>query len=187
MTLPSLPILGTVFGLSELCLSLARRSKSDFTSKDRNTLGLIWTVVLASVVIGSLLSFVLPAWPLPLRGQLYVAGFFLFALGLVLRWFSIVYLGRFFTVNVAIAADHKLIESGPFRWMRHPSYTGMLLIVLGIGLCAGNFTSLLIIVVPSVCVCFWRIRIEEEALMSAFGEQYRAYMKRTKRLVPLIY
>ena len=136
---------------------------------------------------GSLLSFTLQKWAQPLRGEAYLLGCCFFVMGLALRWFSIVYLGRFFTVNVSIAADHRLIDTGPFRWIRHPSYTGMLMVVLGIGLCSLNFTSLLIIVVPSICVCLWRIRIEEEALMSAFGEQYRNYVQRTKRLLPFIY
>ncbi len=187
MTLPSLYILGPVWGLSELCLNLLKHSKSNAISKDRNSIRLIWMVILASGGIAVFLSFHLRAWALPWRSQFYIAGFCLFASGLILRWYSIIYLGRYFTVNVAIAADHQLIESGPYRFIRHPSYTGGLAMLLGFSLCIGNLASLLVMVVPCVGVYLWRIHVEEEALVQAFGGRYRDYMKRTKRLIPFVF
>ena len=65
-----------------------------------------------------------------------------FVVGIAIRWYAIVYLGRFFTVNVAIAADHRLIDSGPYRFVRHPSYIGALMAFLGLGLTLGNWVSL---------------------------------------------
>jgi protein-S-isoprenylcysteine O-methyltransferase len=108
-------------------------------------------------------------------------------LGLALRWYSIIHLGRFFTVNVAIANDHRLIDSGPYHFVRHPSYAGNLLAVAGFSLSFQNWASILLIFVPCCAVILWRIHIEEEALLGALGEQYRGYMRRTKRLIPLIY
>jgi protein-S-isoprenylcysteine O-methyltransferase len=187
VNLPQPYILGLVVCASELCLTLTRRSRPDAASRDRKSLALIWLVNLASIGLGVLLAFTLPAWALPWSDRLYVLGFCLFVPGLVLRWFSIIYLGRSFTANVAIAADHQLIDSGPYRLIRHPSYTGALLILLGFGLCVGNLASLLVIFVPIFIVCLWRMRIEEQALIEAFGERYRLYMQRTKRLVPFVY
>jgi len=63
-------------------------------------------------------------------------------LGLAVRWRAIIYLGRFFTINVAVAADQHLVDSGPYHFIRHPCYAGSLLIILGLGLCMGNFASL---------------------------------------------
>ncbi len=108
-------------------------------------------------------------------------------LGLVVRWYAIIYLGRFFTTNVAIARDHRLIDSGPYRFIRHPSYTGDLLITLGFALIFTNWASLLIIFAPCCAAMLWRIHVEETVLLSALGDNYQNYMQRTKRLVPLIY
>ncbi|MSU69531.1 MAG: isoprenylcysteine carboxylmethyltransferase family protein [Opitutaceae bacterium] len=95
--------------------------------------------------------------------------------------------GRFFTVNVAIASDHQLVESGPYRYLRHPTYTGALLAFLGLGLCMGNLVSLGFIVIPIFLAFRRRMRVEEEALLGAFGDKYRTYMQRTRRLLPFVY
>lgn len=107
--------------------------------------------------------------------------------GLLLRWWSIIHLGRFFTVDVVIAADHRVVDSGPYRLIRHPSYTGVLLIIAGVALCFGNFASALVLIVPNLALLMQRMRIEEAALSQGLGEPYRTYMSRTKRLIPGIY
>ena len=114
-------------------------------------------------------------------------GLGLFVLGTALRWYSIIYLGRFFTTNVAIASDHRVIDTGPYRFVRHPSYAGGMLALLGVCLTFQNWASALIIFIPCFAVNHWRIFIEEKALADALGEPYRSYMKRTKRLVPFVY
>lgn len=187
MMLPSPYVLGPVWGGSEFTLSLFKRSKIGAVSKDRNTLSIIWIVNLAAVVASIWLAYHTPGWWLPGQQQLYVAGFVLYVLGMVLRWYSIIHLGRFFTVNVAIAADHKLIQTGPYRWLRHPSYTGGLTTLVGFSLCIGNLASILALVIPCTAVSLWRIHVEEAALTQAFGKDYEDYRRRTKRLVPLIY
>ncbi len=80
-----------------------------------------------------------------------------------------------------------MIDSGPYRFIRHPSYTGDLLITLGFALIFTNWASLLIIFVPCCAAMLWRIHVEETVLLGALGEQYQNYRQRTKRLVPLIY
>ncbi len=111
----------------------------------------------------------------------------LLLLGLLLRWWSIIHLGRFFTVDVVIAADHRVVDSGPYRLIRHPSYTGALLIIAGVALCFGNFVSALVLSIPNVALLMQRVRIEETALSQGLGEPYRAYISRTKRLIPGVY
>jgi protein-S-isoprenylcysteine O-methyltransferase len=98
-----------------------------------------------------------------------------------------VHLGRFFTVNVAIATNHRLIDTGPYRFVRHPSYTGALMAFLGLALCLANWASLVVMVVPVFLVFLWRMHVEEGALLQALGNQYRNYMNRTKRLIPAVY
>jgi len=185
--MPSLSVLGPVWGVSELCVALMMRSRSDATSKDRGSVFLIWVVCLLGIGLAIVAAYRLPALMLPERKLFYMVGLCSFALGLLLRCYSIIYLGRFFTPNVAIAADHRLIDSGPYRFIRHPTYTGFLMILFGLGLSFGNLASLLIAFVPTLVCLLWRIRIEEKALAERFGERYRAYMQRTKRLIPLIY
>jgi protein-S-isoprenylcysteine O-methyltransferase len=121
-----------------------------------------------------------------LRG-FYLFGFLLFLGGLILRWYSIGYLGRYFTIDVSISAEHKLIDSGPYRCIRHPTYTGALLAFLGLGFCFGNWLSILFLTVPIIAAFLWRIWIQERALTDALGENYRAYVERTKRLIPFVY
>lgn len=116
-----------------------------------------------------------------------VVGLALMVSGLLLRWWAVAHLGRFFTVNVAVAGDHRVVDTGPYRLIRHPSYTGLLLTCLGVGLCFGNFASLLVIVVPIIALALKRMRVEEAALATALGENYRTYMSHTKRLIPGVY
>ncbi len=187
MTLHPPEILGLIWGGSELCLALARRSKSNAVSKDGHSMGMIWVVRLLAIALGIIASFRLSAYAMPWPKQFFQVGCALFVLGLILRWYAIIYLGRFFTTNVAIAKDHSLIDSGPYRFIRHPSYTGDLLITLGFALIFTNWASLLIIFVPCCAAMLWRIRVEESVLLAALGEHYQNYMQRTKRLVPLIY
>ena len=187
MNLLSPSVIGPAWGLSELGLALVKRAKAGSALQDRSSLGRIWAVNLAAITLGIILAFHFPAGRLPqwvcspqLGGGLFVAG-------LVLRWYAILYLGRFFTVNVAIATDHELIRTGPYHWVRHPSYSGLLLMILGFSLTMGNLASLLVIMVPCAGALLWRIGIEEAALKQAFGGQYEAYQDRTRRLIPFVY
>ena len=187
MTLPSLSVLAPIWGLAELCLAVITRSRSPVASKDRGSVVLIWAACLGGIALADYGAHHFPAWALPNRKMLYTTAYCLFIFGLFVRFYSIIYLGRFFTPTVSIASDHRLIDSGPYRFIRHPTYTGLLMIVLGFGLSFANLASLLSIFLPILLCLLWRIQIEERALTQAFGDQYRFYMRRTKRLIPLIY
>jgi len=172
-----------IFGLwcaSELCLILAKRSKSDATPKDRKSLGVILLVNSSACVPGFVAASHLHACELPWPKLVFGFGSCVFVLGVALRWYSVIHLGRFFTMSVAISRDHQLVDSGPYHFVRHPSYTGSLLAVFGFTLILlQNWAALLIILVPICAVILWRIHIEEEALLGALGERYRSYMRRT--------
>ena len=187
MRLPDPLLLGAIYGLSELYLAVTRRAPARATSRDRHSLILLWAVIIVSLWFGVQMVWLVPGATLPYPLGFYLVGFCLFLGGLILRWYSIGYLGRYFTVDVSISAEHRLIDSGPYRFIRHPTYTGALLAFLGLGFCFGNWLSILFLGLPIIAAFLWRIRIEERALVEALGEQYRAYMRRTKRLVPFIY
>ena len=182
-------MLGAIYGISEIALSLRKRaSNTESQLADRGSLRLIWIVICCSLFAAYYVSYSLPGCNFgALAAPAQILGIFLFAAGLALRWYAIIYLGRFFTVNVAIAADHRLIDGGPYRHLRHPSYTGALTAFLGLGLCIGSWLSIALILVPISSVFLWRIRVEEAALLQGLGDQYRRYMSRTKRLIPGVY
>jgi protein-S-isoprenylcysteine O-methyltransferase len=187
MKLPSLTTLGAVLVVSEFVLMLAKRSKSRAAGKDRSTLPLLWLVIGASIWAGFFLRAALPQGRLPHPQTFYAIGVILMVFGLIVRWVAIIHLGRFFTVNVAIAEDHRLITTGPYRFVRHPSYTGTLLVFLGFGLCMLNLFSLAAIFLPISAAFLWRMHVEENALKEAFGDRYRAYAAATRGLIPLVY
>jgi protein-S-isoprenylcysteine O-methyltransferase len=181
-------VLGFIYFCSELALTSRRRAEEGAAGDaDRGSLKLLWIVIGISMFFGFGLAHAVPGASLDGIPGVRIAGIVLFAAGLALRWYSIMHLGRFFTVNVAIAADHRLIDTGPYRLVRHPSYTGALAAFAGLGLCLANWVSLAVILLPVTLVFLRRIRVEEAALAEALGDSYRNYMRRTKRLIPAIY
>jgi protein-S-isoprenylcysteine O-methyltransferase Ste14 len=185
----SLPLqLGLVYVMSELLLTMTRRSRSKTgTKQDRSTLGIIWLVIVVSITAGVFVAQNFRAAALT-HGRIFAsAGVVLFVAGLILRWWAIITLGRFFTVDVTIEKDHELVERGPFRVVRHPSYTGVLLAFVGLGLSLRNWAALFVILLPIGAAFIHRMNVEEDALSRALGPRYADYMKRTKRLVPFVY
>ena len=108
-------------------------------------------------------------------------------IGILVRSIAIAQLGRFHTPNVAVLADHRVVDSGLYRHVRHPSYLGALIAFLGCSLALGNWLSLIIIMALSIVVYRYRIHEEEAALTASLGDQYRDYCRRTRRLVPFVY
>jgi protein-S-isoprenylcysteine O-methyltransferase Ste14 len=181
-------LLGLVYLISELLLTVTRRSHSRTgTKQDRSTLRVVWLVIMVSVAAGVYVPKHWPAAALPYHRSFLFAGVVVFVAGLLLRWWAIITLGRFFTVDVTIEKDHELVERGPFRVARHPSYTGVLLAFVGFALSLGNWAALLVILLPIGAAFIHRMNVEENALSAALGSQYTDYMRRTKRLVPFIY
>lgn len=188
MTIPFSSAVGGIYFMSEWALLIFKRAKSgDGAGKDRGSFGVLFILIWISIAIAYEFEFAMPQtgwYPLPWVSALGVA---VLLLGGAIRWYSIIYLGRFFTVNVAIAADHRLIDSGPYRRVRHPSYIGALLTFLGLAICMQNWASLLVLMTGTSVAFLYRMRVEETALTEAFGERYRQYMQRTARLIPGVY
>jgi protein-S-isoprenylcysteine O-methyltransferase Ste14 len=95
--------------------------------------------------------------------------------------------GRFFTRNVAIREDHEIIRAGPYRYVRHPSYSGYLMAAVGLGIALDNWLALGVLLFANAAVFGYRIRVEEAVLVAAFGQDYVAYQRTTRRIIPLIY
>src|SRR5207302_2017957 len=106
--------------------------------------------------------------------------------GMAFRNWAVFTLGRFFTRVVQVVPGQTVVERGPYRWIRHPSYTGGLVAVLGIGVSMANLLPVVVIGAAHAVTYGYRIRIEERALAESIGEPYREYMRRTKRLIPFL-
>ncbi len=109
------------------------------------------------------------------------------ACGLWIRRGAMRTLDDLFTFEVEIHGDHRLVETGLYRRIRHPGYLGQLLVFLGAALALGNAIGALAMLVITVIAFGWRIRVEEAALGARFGEAYEAYRRRTSRLLPGLY
>jgi protein-S-isoprenylcysteine O-methyltransferase Ste14 len=117
-------------------------------------------------------------------GILRLLALVLMAGGLTIRWSAILTLGRFFTVDVAIQPQQPVIQTGPYRFVRHPSYAGLLFSFVGLGVYFGSWLSLVVLLVPITAAVVNRILKEEAALLVALGAPYAEYCARTKRLIP---
>ncbi|MCB0529179.1 MAG: isoprenylcysteine carboxylmethyltransferase family protein [Saprospiraceae bacterium] len=114
-------------------------------------------------------------------------GLMLVFAGLALRWAAVLSLGSAFTVQIAILTNHSLKTDGVYKYIRHPSYTGLLLYYLGLGLAMQNWLCLLLLVAGPLIAVLNRIRLEENILRGHFGEAYSDYVSRTGKLIPFIY
>jgi protein-S-isoprenylcysteine O-methyltransferase Ste14 len=117
----------------------------------------------------------------------FVIGEVIFVSGIALRFWAVRTLGEYFTTTVQTAVDQPVITTGPYRILRHPSYTGILLYAIGSGFVVGNWIGLVAMTLLTLVPLVYRIRVEEDALTSALGEDYCAYASRHKRLIPGIW
>ena len=177
-------IICSLWFLSEILINILTRSKkSESDSYDKNSLGIIWVVILLSITLGVFTAFAFPRFNL----IEYFSGISLIIIGISIRFIAIFSLKSLFTSNVSIYYDHKLKTDGIFKKIRHPSYLGSLISFLGLGLTLGNWISLLIIFLPVLCAFLYRINIEEKVLMNNFNEEYLNYKKKTKKLIPYLF
>jgi protein-S-isoprenylcysteine O-methyltransferase Ste14 len=155
--------------------------------RDRGSLALLLACAgVAFVAAVRIARLPVGALPGPAGAQL-AGGLAVMWAGLGLRIWSIHHLGGLFRAVVVIQRDHRLVTTGPYRCLRHPSYTGALVAAFGFGIALGHWTSVLILVVGWAVGIAYRIRVEEAALRDAFGRAYEEYSARTPRLIPMLY
>jgi protein-S-isoprenylcysteine O-methyltransferase Ste14 len=151
--------------------------------RDRGSRALITVSVFISILIAFYFGYggvgALPDW-------IFYLGVFLTFLGVLVRQYAIAILGRFFSLTVEIAENHKVVDKGPYRLVRHPSYTGILITFIGLGLAVQSLAALLVLLLFFAISFGYRMHVEERTLLSALGQDYASYMKRTKRLIPFL-
>lgn len=141
----------------------------------------------AALIVAIAAAFIVPAASLPRREIFFVAGLGLLLAGGLLRRHCFRMLGGHFTYAVQVAADQPVIQTGAYKLLRHPSYLAGLLLFAGWGLALTNWVSIAALIVAPLWFYSRRIAVEERALLASMGDRYRAYMNRTKRLVPFLY
>jgi protein-S-isoprenylcysteine O-methyltransferase Ste14 len=148
------------------------------------TILVVWAGIAGSVVAAEVLgrSGVLP-WP---GGPVWpvVTGLTAMAAGIGLRAWSIISLGRFFQYQLTIQSGHRVVTSGPYRYVRHPSYAGIALVLIGIALATGDVLSMVAVLVLGGTGLWVRIHVEERQLAGALGAEYEQFAATHKRLVP---
>jgi protein-S-isoprenylcysteine O-methyltransferase Ste14 len=175
------------FGLSEFMLMLVKRSriKTSKSRSDRGSLILLWIAITFGFTGGFFLS-EHGLWNI-VNYIFACAGLILVLTGLIIRWTAIMQLGRSFTVDVAITNVTRLKTDGIYKWVRHPSYLGLLLVVTGFAVTMNSIYSFIAVVFPIFLAIGYRILVEERLMFKEFGEKYTTYMKSTKKLIPGIY
>lgn len=176
-----------LYGLFEVFMNWRQRGRGRVTSSgDKGSLRLLYGLI----TLGYTLSFSIGATKI---GRVYpwntffTMGMALVAIGLAVRIHSILTLKQFFTYSVAKVEDQKIIETGLYKFIRHPGYLGQWMIFFGISTSISNWLSILVMMILVTVGYLYRIRVEERFMIKELGEDYLNYQARTKRIIPLIY
>lgn len=171
----------------EIWISARDRRRVKGASKDQGSLSVLFMAYVVALTAAGFVAGTAPFARIhPFHFQVFLFGLVLMWAGMALRLWAVLTLGRFFRITVVVQDEHRLVEEGPYRILRHPSYTGALLTLTGIGLAMGNWLSLLVILLVVVTGYGYRIRVEERALKARFGESYDRFAAARWRLVPFL-
>jgi protein-S-isoprenylcysteine O-methyltransferase Ste14 len=177
-----------VFVVLEQRIRIKSRFNRHGAREDRGSLLVVVVAVAGGVAGGCVVASLAPSAAIPgARWPLFILGIVLMCAGIALRQWAIALLGEFFTVDVRVHPEQVVVERGPYRRLRHPAYTGMLVTFLGIGLALGNWAALALLVVVPTAGLVVRIRVEERALLAGLGEPYRRFTATRARLIPGIW
>jgi protein-S-isoprenylcysteine O-methyltransferase Ste14 len=174
--------------IGEAALALFMRTwKSGGRIRDRGSLLLVWIAITASFMGSDWVQQLVPARIFGGADWLRPLSFGLLVTGLTIRAVAVITLGRAFSVNVAIRKSQTVKRNGLYRYVRHPAYLGMELALLAVGLHSRNWAVLLWMVTPPTLALIYRIHVEEALLHEAFGEEYAAYSRVTRRMIPGVF
>ena len=180
-------IISIVWVTSEVLLLVLRRSKNDSKDYDRGSIKWLNLIIYSSVALAVSFGFIGIGLIHTTFLVLPWIGLCIIIIGLIIRWTAILNLRKFFTTNIVIQSDHRIIRLGIYRFVRHPSYSGAIISFCGLGLAFSNLFSFIIMVLPITTAFIKRIQLEEKALRSAFGEEYTDYCNTSWALFPWIY
>jgi protein-S-isoprenylcysteine O-methyltransferase Ste14 len=179
-----LDVTAILFAVSELSIRLRSARYREGERVDRGSVAAVVAGIVGGVLVAVWCSSGPASARIPGGWVPFLAGLFLMGLGVLVRQWAVWTLGRFFTVVVRVTDGQTVVDRGPYRWVRHPSYTGLLISLLGLGAALGSWLSVLSLVVLPMIGLAVRIRVEEQALLAALGEPYRTYAEHRRRLLP---
>jgi protein-S-isoprenylcysteine O-methyltransferase Ste14 len=173
---------------SEIYIAIATRTRRGSGKRlDRGSLMVLWLTILGSITAAEWIGGA--ATPNMFGGAhwLRITAVILIITAIVIRWTAILSLGKAFSANVAIRDSQTVYRKGLYKFVRHPSYSGLLLVFVAIALHERNWLAAAVVIVLPTLALLYRIHVEEQALRQAFGEEYESYCNTTKRLIPGIY
>lgn len=175
--------------LPEWLGSFRQHSERSAVKRDRGSYALLMVVFTVGIVAAFFIVNIRP--PVATIGwnqeTVFWAGIVLMLAGAAFRWYAIWVLGKYFTRDVATRSGQQVVSHGPYRWIRHPSYSGALLTLLGFGLATTHWLALIVVMACGLAGYGYRVHVEERALCQDLGENYRAYMQRTRRFIPFVW
>ncbi|MFZ0579756.1 MAG: isoprenylcysteine carboxylmethyltransferase family protein [Candidatus Acidiferrales bacterium] len=173
--------------LFEFVTGASRKSRDPKRARDRGSFFFLVAMIWLGIGLEFVCVFRFQQAAIPwMRTEIFFLGIALMWAGIAFRYYAMRVLGRYFTFQVDVHSGQTVIEAGPYRYVRHPSYSGALVTVIGFGLSLGNWAGLLALVTCVGIGYAYRIQVEEDALVGALGEPYKQYMGRTQRLVPFV-
>ena len=177
-----------IFTVSGFIINFIRGKQKDIILYSKDTYSLLWFRILVPVgiVLSTLCYFYYSDRSLN-DIVLVIIGYILIIVGFIIRWWAVLSLGDAFRAKLSIVRDHQLKTDGIYSIVRHPSYTGLLIYYLGLGVMMQNVCSLIILLVFSAFAVINRIEKEERMLKNYFKQEYMDYCKKTKKLIPYIY
>ncbi len=184
----SVIIIFIIFILSGYIINFARGEKPENIQYTKDKKSLLWFRIL--VPVGLVLSeiFYFSGFGVFANSTiLIIIGWIFVVLGLITRWFAVLTLGKEFNVSLTIIKNHELKTKGIYKYIRHPSYTALLVYYLGLAIIMQNIFSFIVLIILPLTAVINRIKIEEDMLLEYFKEDYTKYCKKTKKLLPLIY
>ena len=184
-------MIAIVWILLEVVMIFLNRNKNKGEELDKLNGVLVWIINTTSVIVGVIIAVNnKPNGFGSYESHAAIAnsiGLVLLLFGIIIRWIAIMTLNANFSYTITIRDKHELIQSGIYQIIRHPSYTGFILSFLGISITLLNWVTVLVIIIPAVCVFSNRIKLEEKILNNHFGEIYLNYTDKTYKLFPYIF
>lgn len=149
---------------------------------------MLWSSIVLYVIMFTLLPYCdrHNLWQIPSENYLRYVGAVIFTFGVIFSFWGPIHLGQQYSFNLTLQEGHKLITDGPFSYIRHPRYLGLILWVLGVSFIYLSIAGLVMTGVLTLLLA-WRIYDEENLLQQEFGQQWTNYSQQTKRIIPLIY
>src|SRR5580704_180671 len=174
-----------VFELILIIRDFVRRKGS--TERDRGSRIVIRLALYATLIPAAASPAIAPALRIPDHVLVVLVGVVVIWMGLAIRVWAVLTLGGSFRTTIEVDAGQSVVSRGPYRWIRHPSYTGLLLVLLGVGIGIGNWLAVAVCFILPPIALLYRIRWEVAELVRVLGVAYSAYESRTKRLIPGIW